>query len=506
MTRTSVHVGESSLVRAPVSGRTTTWNRVVVVSNRLPFTCGVNGDGAVSLMPSSGGLVTALSPLLHKGIGGKWVGWLGGEEEGIEEALRSLAEDEANPYELGVVSLTPDEEREYYAGYSNQVLVPLLSGTSVKADPAVADACWRTYLRVQRIFAHEVVRDIRAGDIVWVHDYHLIGVGAELRKHALTQPLGFFLHMPFPGKDAFEALPAYQVRTLLMSLLAYDLVGFQTKQFQAHFIETIRAHLPSARIGWDQHGTSVTYRGRKTRIGNFPVSIDVDAFERQLFAVRTQRYIRRLDAVVRRDKELQVIFDAGRQDYAKGFLEELDAFDVLLEKYPELARTVILIQLVIPSRGDIDAYRRYKERIMERAREMNSKHGRRVVRQIHASMSTSRYLAHLHIANVQSVPTLADGMNLVAKESAIVGHKTTVIVLGREAGAAAELGTHAVVADPRSEESYAGALHRALTMPMRERRHRKSQLKGIVTMHDVFDWWTEGVERAFQQVWNDVSV
>lgn len=487
---------------ASTAARGSTWSRVVVVSNRLPFRCTTAPDGTATLQPSSGGLVTALSPLLHSGIGGKWVGWLGGEEEGLEEALRSLADDASNPYELGIIQLNTDEEREYYSGFSNQVLVPLLVGTSGIVDQHVAHACWRTYLRTQQKFAREVMSDLRSGDIVWVHDYHLIGVGRELRRGGIVQPVGFFLHTPFPKKEAFKALPEYQARSLLSALLAYDIVGLQTRAFQENFIATIRAYLPDVRVSTRQSGTVITYRGHETWVGHFPVSIDADAFERQLFAHATQRNIRRLDTVLRRDKELQIIFDAGRQDYAKGFLEELLAFDLLLERHPELAHKVILMQLVIPSRTDVGAYRDYKHRIIALAREINLKYGRKVVRQIHGSMSTSRYLAHLHVANVQSIPTLSDGMNLIAKESAIVGHKTTVLVLGREAGVAEEFGAHALTVDPRDADLFADALYQALTMRLRERRRRKSRLKGIVTMHDVYDWWVEGVEPVFQRVWD----
>jgi hypothetical protein len=155
---------------ASTAARGSTWSRVVVVSNRLPFRCTTAPDGTATLQPSSGGLVTALSPLLHSGIGGKWVGWLGGEEEGLEEALRSLADDASNPYELGIIQLNSDEEREYYSGYSNQVLVPLLVGTSGIVDQHVAHACWRTYLRTQQKFAREVMSDLRSGDIVWVQE------------------------------------------------------------------------------------------------------------------------------------------------------------------------------------------------------------------------------------------------------------------------------------------------------------------------------------------------
>lgn len=482
--------------------KASTWDRVIVVSNRLPFKYLIRPDGSVALKPSAGGLVTALSPLLHRGIRGKWIGWLGGDQEGLEEALRSLADTESNAYELGPVSLSEEVVRAYYAGYANQVLVPLLVDAGQRPDIGIANACWQTYQRVQRIFADEIARDIQNSDIIWVHDYHLIGVGRELRQRHITQPVGFFLHTPFPPSTAFGVLPAYQVRALLTSLLAYDLLGFQTRAFRDEFVRTITRYVPEARVSWRDGETTISYRGHVVRVGSFPISIDADAFERQLFADKTQSYIRRLDRVVRKDPELQILFDAGRQDYAKGFREELLALDILLTEHPEFTDKVLLIQLIIPSRTDIDAYRSYMLEVRMLANEINRRHGRKIVRQIHASMGTARYLAHLHVANVQSIPTLSDGMNLIVKESAIVGHKTTVIILGKAAGAAEELGRHALLADPSDANEYARTMYRALTMRLRERRHRKSQLKGIVTMHDVFDWWSEGVEPAFQRIWN----
>lgn len=499
--RLHAHLPDTSRLPTHTSHKQASWNRVVVVSNRLPFTCVIAADGTPKLSPSSGGLVTALSPLLHKGIRGKWVGSLAGEDEGLAQALRSL-QDDAVSSEFGIVKLTTTEEQEYYTGYANQVLVPLLVGTGEQPNAQLANTCWHTYQRVQRLFASAVQADTRPGDIVWVHDYHLIGVGRDLRNQRVTQPLGFFLHTPFPKSQAFAALPEYQARALLTSLLAYDLLGFQTRLFQDRFIATIRTYVPQARIVRHENSASIEYRGHITRTGNFPVSIDVDAFERQLFARKTQRNIERLDAVLRKDVELQVLFSAGRLDYAKGFYEELRAYETLLAHHPELVTKLVLIQLVIPSRTDVGAYREYRERITELAARINQAHGRKVVHQIHARMSSARYLAHLHVANVQSVPTLSDGMNLIAKESAVVGHKTTVLILGEAAGAAEEFRSHALLVDPRDTTRFADTLYRALTMPLRERRSRKSQLKGIVTMHDVFDWWTYRIEPVFQEIWN----
>lgn len=477
------------------------WKRIVVVSNRLPFNVSYDSKRKPSILPSSGGLVTAMTPLMRRGITGKWIGWPGtgntDEEGGLEEALRTQAGEQ---FDIAPVALTEQEIQDYYGGFANEVIAPAFVEDPFMIDRAKAHTCWRTYQDVQQKFARAIYADLRDSDIVWVHDYHLLGVGNALRTLRTEQPVGFFLHMPFPSVSALHEIP--QRLEILRQMLAYDVIGFQTGAFAINFLKAVRNYLPAVHISRNSSGAwHIRYRDRVTRIGHFPISIDANEFERQLYAQDTQRYVRNLsNALAKKSMGKMLIFNTGRSDYSKGFLEELQAFDLMLGKHPELVDRVILCQLVVPSRGTIEAHRMYRDKIAALSREINAKHKRRVVRQIHTHMDRARYLAHLHVADVLSIPTLADGMNLVSKEGAIVGNPSMTLLLGEKAGAAEELGSYALLIDPTKVDMFAQTLYRALTMPETERRWRKRELKSIVTRNDIVDWWNKQ-ESLFQEAW-----
>ncbi len=496
-----------------------TWKRVIVASNRLPFKVNRDTEGKLSTVISSGGLVTAMSPLLREGVAGKWVGWSGTEEEeGLEEALRSAPN---GSFDVGVVNLTSEEEEKYYEGFSNKVLCPLFEGILDQVDFAHADEYWPTYQDVQKKFAEKIQEDLRPGDIIWIQDYHLAGVGKALSDKGVQQPMGYFLHMPFPKMDDYALLPHRE--EFLRDLLAYDVIGLQTQVFKKNFLDAVHAYIPDALV--EKISDSVTLvriGGRTIRVGNFPISIDSKEFLEQREEPETKAYAKQLEKDLRKDGQMQMIFNAGRLDYTKGFYEELLAFDRLLEKHPELIGKIILYQLVIPSRESIPAYKEYKDDIIQLAEKINAKYKSVLipgatsesqesfiayeempVRQVHAHMDRPIYLAHVMTADIQSVPTKADGMNLVAKEGAVVGKPGMVQVLGKAAGAAEELGEHALLIDPTDTESFADTLYEAYVMTEEEKLRRKNGLAEAVKENDVFSWWTKEQEPAFQAVWNE---
>ncbi len=303
------------------------------------------------------------------------------------------------------------------------------------------------------------------------------------------------------------------------------MVGLQTEIFKKNFIDAVRTYLPEAVVKQFSDTITLIHIGEKTiRLGNFPISIDPEEFERQLKAPDTTRNVDRLEKVLQKN-DVQLIFNAGRLDYTKGFYEELLAFDRLLEKHPELIGKITLYQLAFPSRESIEAYKEYKESIAKLAKQINEKYRPLItqgvsdeidapfqrypgmpVRQVHGQMGRSRYLAHLHIADIQSIPTKADGMNLVSKESAVVGKPTTVQILGKAAGVAEEFGEYTLLVDPKDTESFSDVLYRAYMMEESERRERKSKMLEAVNTNDVFSWWSKEQEPAFQQIWDEKRI
>lgn len=498
-----------------------TWDRIVIVANRLPFNIKHDPEGKPSVSPSSGGLVTAMSPLLSNGVGGKWVGWPGTDKDnGLEEAVERAS----NGNDIGIVSLTVEEVEQYYEGYSNKILAPIFEGATDKVDLSDADEHWVTYQRVQKKFAKKVEEDLRPKDIIWIHDWHLTGVGKELSAMGVTQPMGFFLHIPFPTKEHFALVPHREI--ILENLLAHDIVGFQTNIFKQNFLDTVALYIPEAVIEKISDTITLVRIGEKViRVGNFPISIDPKEFLEQSEAFDTKEYARQLDKDLRKNGEVQLIFNAGRLDYIKGFYEELLAFDLLLEKHPELIGKIMLYQLVIPSRENIDEYKEYKKQIIDLSEKINEKYRALItqktaskdtkefvayegmpVRQVHAHMDRKIYLAHLHVADIQSVPTKADGMNLIAKEGAVVGKSTMVQLLGKVSGAAEELGEYSLLIDPENTEAFADTLYHAYMMTDAEKKNRKGGMLEVVQNNDVFSWWLKDQEPAFQQVWDEKGI
>ena len=495
-----------------------TWGRIVIVHNRLPFNIKHDEHGTPSVSPSAGGLVTAMSPLLQSGIKSKWVGWAGTEKDnGLEEAVRKVA----NGKDIGIVSLTQKEVEGHYEGYSNKILTPLFESAMEHVDFTNIDEYWRIYQEVQSKFAKKVAEDVRPDDIIWIHDWHLTGVGKELKHMGVKHPMGFFLHIPFPRKEELAILP--QCNILLENLLAHDIVGFQTNLFKQRFLDAVCAYIPGVAIEKVSDTITLVRIGERIiRVGNFPISIDPKEFLEQVAEPSTKEYAKQLNRDLRKDGEVQLIFNAGRLDYIKGFYEELLAFDLLLEKHPELIGKIALYQLVIPSRECIDAYKEYKVKIVELAEKINRKYQSTItgesspketgsfsaydnmpVRQVHAHMDRPIYLAHLHIADIQSVPTKADGMNLVAKEGAVVGKDTMVQLIGKVAGAAEELADSALVIDPDDTESFADTLYEAYIMNDEEKRKRKQMMERTIQNNDVFSWWSKEQGPTFQKVWDE---
>ena len=302
-------------------------NRLVIVSNRLPVVITQDDDGRWQATAGSGGLVTAMAPVL-KDRGGIWIGWPGtaAEEEDmdLERLLHSVAE---GGYTFKPVLLSAEEVDGYYHGFANEILWPLFHDlqTSCYFDPSY----WKIYRSVNRKFAEVVARHSGKDDHIWIHDYHLIGAGLELREANLTTRIGFFLHIPFPPLDLFLKLPwRFQI---LNALLAYDLVGFQTQRDKGNFIHCVRSMRKDVRIRGKGQVAIARVDGREVRIGNFPISIDFDEFARKAESEEVQRRVVEIQEDLGTGVgERHLVLGVDRLDYSKGIPERLKAFANLL--------------------------------------------------------------------------------------------------------------------------------------------------------------------------------
>ena len=456
--------------------------RLVLVSNRIPITI-TSEDGKLKGQPSSGGLVSALEPLL-KDHGGIWVG-SGGTEDTTE--IRKILEEASgeNPYKYSPLFLSEEEQSNFYEGFSNEIIWPLFHDLQSRCnfDPRY----WEFYERVNRKFAAAVEEASEPGDLIWIHDYQLMQVGKTLRSRRPDARLAFFLHIPFPSPDIFAKLPWRQ--QILEDLLAHDLIGVQTGRDQQNLVACLRSFVPSVKVSGRGESRLVISQDRHTHIEAFPISIDYRAFAEQSAS----------PPVLEREKEIkaqlhgmQMAVGVDRLDYTKGIPERLKAYGQFLRRYPEFHRKVVLIQVVVPSREGIPRYEQLKrevERLVAQVDGEFSEAGWSPINYIYRAVPRDELIAIYRAADVALVTSLKDGMNLVAKEyCAVKTEANGVLVLSEFAGAAPELRAGAILVNPYDELTVAAALKQALEMKPEERRRRMVRLRQQIRQADILTW------------------
>jgi trehalose 6-phosphate synthase len=443
--------------------------RLIAYANRLPVQKVRGGWRA-----SSGGLVSALRPALE-GSGGVWVGWDGGAGD-MPRRVDGL------DVELAPVPLSRREVADYYHGFSNRTLWPLLHG--LIEQPVFDRDWWAAYRTVNERFADADVG--RGAQLRWVHDYQLMLVPQLLRERSGRGPIGFFLHIPFPAPEIFARLPW---RTeVLEGVLGADVVSFQSEADRDSFARCCAALLPDARVD----GTTVRWDGRAVTTAAHPISVDATELAERARSAPVERFVRSLH---QQFGGRRVLVGVDRLDYTKGILERLRAFELLLERKPGLAADVALLQVAVPSRGEIREYRDLRANVEHAVGRLNGRFtepGRDVpVHYLHRGVTPDRLVAYYRLAAVALVTPLRDGMNLVAKEFVAVQGATGgdgVLVLSEFTGAAGELGGDALLCNPYDVDGLAATIERALALEPDERRRRIERLAATVGERDVFAW------------------
>jgi trehalose 6-phosphate synthase len=446
-----------------------TRRRLVVVSNRV--------TPAATARPDSGGLAVAISAALQQS-GGIWFGWSGETQDETTCELRTVLE---GPVTFATLGLSHQDYEEYYIGYANRVLWPLFHFRSSLVE--FSRKYWGGYLRVNRLFAQVLAPMLLSQDLVWVHDYHLIPLGEELRKLDQTQPLGFFLHTPFPAAELLRVLPNHQ--DLIKSLCAYDLVGFQTQSD----LDGFRDYLLRWAGGEELERGVLRAFGRIVRAQVFPIGIDVGTVSAQAAAADGARHMGRLRQSLG-DRALMIGVD--RLDYSKGLAARFQAYSHLLETYPATRGRTVLIQVAPPSRSEVPEYQDIRKSLAAVAGHINSRYGEfdwTPLRYINKSFSHRILTGFFRASRIALVTPLRDGMNLVAKEyiASQAASDPGVLVLSCFAGAARELG-EAVIVNPYDVEGMAEAIFQGLNMPLGERKERWTAMMGALERNDITVW------------------
>jgi len=452
--------------------------RLIVVSNRLPLTLRKTDDGWKTER-SSGGLASAMNPLLRKG-GGDWIGSAGSSKEEDPESRRRVLAEWAQKDGCFAVELPEDVATGFYEGYANQTLWPVFHNfpSQLKFEPKT----WEAYVEANRLFSEAVVERYKPNDLIWVHDYHLILLPQMLRQRLPDAAIGFFLHIPFPSSEIFPVLPRRE--ELLEGLLGADLLVFQThghlQQFRAALLRV---------LGMESKIEQVAVGSRPVRLEALPISIAPEEYTNLLNSEKTtaEQYAE----WVARYSGRKVLLAVDRLDYTKGVLERLRAYAHLLRSSPELKEKVILIQIAVPTREGIDAYQDLRTEVNRLVGEINGKLGTpewTPLVYINRSIERTELVGLYKLADVCWVGSLRDGMNLVAKEYvACKPEGDGVLVLSEFAGAAAEMG-EALLINPFDEERTAATIERALALDEQERRLRMTALHHRVVRNNVFRW------------------
>lgn len=447
---------------------------LVVISNRVPDLAGERHHSARDR--PVGGLVSAIRPALEE-WGGIWFGWSGKALRRQQPmVVKSTLHGKINYL---TVDLSENEVENYYTGFSNRTLWPLMHSFPTRVR--LRDEEHKAYLRVNRKLAKSLYPYLKSGDIVWVQDYHLIPLGASLRQLGWNGPIGFFLHTPFPPADIFLILP--WARKMLESFLSYDLVGFHTERFRHNFEQSLLLDLEGI---LDDH--SFIYRSKKLKIGVYPIGIDSSSFGSWSISSKAAKQAARIKQFI---GNRRLILGVDRLDYTKGIVERLRAFERLLDRFPSWKRKVSMIQISAPSRTRIPEYIGQKRDVDRMVGEIN---GRLAdadwvpISYLYRSYDQETLAGFYRVSDVCLVSPLRDGMNLVAKEYvASQSDNPGVLVLSRFCGAADDL-KEAMIVNPYDIDGTARALKRALEMPLGERKARWFSLIKRVSKNSAGAW------------------
>jgi trehalose 6-phosphate synthase/phosphatase len=449
--------------------------RLVIVSCRLPVTV-QKLDDRVLVQQSAGGIATGLQPP-HQRSGGVWIGWPG-DLESLEPDERRLVQDRLDELRLVPIALEYEEVEAFYERIANGVLWPTFHDRLDRLPLRIQG--WRGYEDVNHRFSDATARLWKDGDLVWVHDYQLMLVPEQLRKYHPGARIGFFLHIPFPAPQLFATLPFRE--DLLRGVLGADVVGFHTRSYRESFLSAAR-WLLGAEISSD--GT-VALGDRRIRTGVFPMGIDAGHFAERASSLEVSR--RALD--LRRTRG-RLLLGIDRLDYSKGIPRRLLSVERLLSVYPEWRSRVRFVQVAVPSRGRVGAYRRFRSDVEELVGRINGQFATpdwTPIHYLHRSISDNTLVSLYRAADVMLVTPVRDGMNLVSKEFVATRVDGDGVLVLSEFAGAAETMTDALLVNPYDVDQVADAIHLALTMDAAERRRRMQALRSHVLTHDVHSW------------------
>jgi trehalose 6-phosphate synthase/phosphatase len=465
--------------------------RLVIVSNRLPFTVTFK-EGSPEFKPSAGGLTTGLWSYLDRKLPDGvdrpdylWMGWPGASVPPEHEAaVRAYA---GQHFKSSPVFLPEESMDRFYLGFCNKTIWPLFHYFPMLTH--YEEENWQEYRNVNRVFGEAVVAALRPDDVLWIHDYHLMLLPKLVREKFPEMPIGFFLHIPFPSWEIFRLLPRPWREEIVEGLLGSSLIGFHTHDYVRDFLTSVLRT-----SGYEHQLGSLTLRDRVVEVDTFPMGVEFDRFEQ---AAKSRETELRVEELRQKCVGQKVIFSVDRLDYTKGLINRLRGYETFLKNNPQWHGKVVFIISVAPSRIGVDSYQNMKLELEQTVGrivgDFGNVHWTPLVYQFR-NLTFDEIVPLYRLCDVALITPLRDGMNLVAKEFiASRPDQTGVLILSEMAGAAKEMG-EALIINPFHREDFAKALEQALTMPVEEQIRRNQLLQERLRRYNVIRWADDFVQ------------
>jgi trehalose 6-phosphate synthase/phosphatase len=466
-------------------------SRLIISSNRLPFSIDHEGD-EIKTRQSSGGLVSAIKSYFENSSAQEditeklWIGVADFTREDWEQVMVNRSAEDG--FEIRPLFVDRQVYSDYYNGFSNSVLWPLFHyfPTLVQYPANYYDA----YVQINKLFCKELLLIYKPGDIIWIHDYQLMLLPQMLRRQLPMSAIGFFLHIPFPSYEIYRLLPNEWKKSLLQGLVGADLVGFHTHDYVQHFIQSVKMIL-----GADTYFHNLQYQNRFVKVDLFPIGIDYKKFNN---AGSDPEVLVYKDEIKKNFSGKKIIFSVDRLDYTKGIMDRLNGFELFLEQNSRWKENIFFILNVVPSRDQIQTYNEQKRQLEEKISTINGKFSTISWQPIiyrYQHLPFHELAALYQMADVALITPLRDGMNLVAKEFVASSvSRAGVLILSELAGAASEL-NEALLVNPTDVNDIANSIERALNMPLQEQRNRMVLMQRRLQEYDVVKWVNDFLEQ-----------
>jgi len=465
--------------------------RLVVVSNRLPFTVSFQ-EGSPQFKPSAGGLTTGLWSYLDRKLPEGverpdylWMGWPGTSiPPEHEAAVKAYGEQH---FKSSPVYLPEESMDRFYLGFCNKTIWPLFHYFPTLTH--YEENNWQEYRHVNQAFGEAVVNALRPDDVLWIHDYHLMLLPKLVREKFPEMPIGFFLHIPFPSWEVFRMLPRPWREEIIEGLLGSSLIGFHTHDYARDFLTSVLRT-----SGYEHQLGNLTLRDRAVEVETFPMGVEFDRFEQ---AAKSKETELRVEELRWKCVGQKVVFSVDRLDYTKGLINRLRGYETFLKLNPQWHGKVVFIISVAPSRIGVDSYQAMKLELEQTVGRIVGDYGNvhwtPLVYQFR-NLTFDEIVPLYRLCDVALITPLRDGMNLVAKEFiASRPDQTGVLILSEMAGAAKEMG-EAIIINPFHREDFTKALEQALTMPVEEQVRRNQLMQERLRRYNVVRWADDFVQ------------